>query len=91
MKIYDYKKGPFGQELIERDFNFLDYVYQLLNLLEHNYKKISVIVPNYNYEKYLPERVKSILNQTYPLYELIFLDDASTDNSVSIFEKAALK
>ncbi|MEQ6001674.1 glycosyltransferase family 2 protein, partial [Bacillus amyloliquefaciens] len=50
-------------------------------------KKISVIVPNYNYEKYLPERVKSILNQTYPLYELIFLDDASTDNSVSIFEK----
>ncbi len=56
-------------------------------MLEHNYKKISVIVPNYNYEKYLPERVKSILNQTYPLYELIFLDDASTDNSVSIFEK----
>ncbi|MDA1570858.1 glycosyltransferase family 2 protein, partial [Bacillus cereus] len=94
-KIYEFigdedlrlQKGTFGQELIEKDFNFLDYVYQLLNLLEHNYKKISVIVPNYNYEKYLPERVKSILNQTYPLYELIFLDDASTDNSVSIFEK----
>lgn len=94
-KIYEFiededlrlQKGSFGQELIEKDFNFLHYIYQLLNLLEHNYKKISVIVPNYNYEKYLPDRVKSILNQTYPLYELIFLDDASTDNSVSIFEK----
>ncbi|MEH0980699.1 glycosyltransferase [Bacillus mobilis] len=81
------QKGSFGQELIEKDFNFLHYIYQLLNLLEHNYKKISVIVPNYNYEKYLPDRIKSIFSQTYPLYELIFLDDASTDNSVSIFEK----
>ncbi|MDP7993290.1 glycosyltransferase [Bacillus sp. MHSD_36] len=81
------QKGSFGQELIEKDFNFLHYIYQLLNLLDHNYKKISVIIPNYNYEKYLPDRVKSILNQTYPLYELIFLDDASTDNSVSTFEQ----
>ncbi|PHD65692.1 glycosyl transferase [Bacillus toyonensis] len=81
------QKGSFGQELIEKNFNFLNYIYQLLALLEHNYKKISVIVPNYNYEHYLPDRVRSILNQTYPLYELIFLDDASTDNSVSTFEK----
>ncbi len=87
MKIYDYRKGPLAKNLLKKDFNFLHYVYQLLNLLEHNYKKISVIIPNYNYEKYLPERVTSILNQTYPLYELIFLDDASTDNSVSTFEK----
>ncbi|MGH0681008.1 glycosyltransferase [Bacillus luti] len=85
------QKGSFGQELIEKNFNFLNYIYQLLALLEHNYKKISVIVPNYNYENYLPDRVRSILNQTYPLYELIFLDDASTDNSVSTFEKLLLK
>ncbi|MCZ2970878.1 glycosyltransferase, partial [Acinetobacter baumannii] len=83
-KIYEFihdeglrlQKGSFGQELIEKNFNFLNYIYQLLDLLEHNYKKISVIIPNYNYEKYLPARIKSILNQTYPLYELIFLDDA---------------
>ncbi|MBF7150867.1 glycosyltransferase [Bacillus toyonensis] len=85
------QKGSFGQELIEKNFNFLNYIYQLLALLEHNYKKISVIVPNYNYEHYLPDRVRSILNQTYPLYELIFLDDASTDNSVSTFEKLLSK
>lgn len=47
------------------------------------FKKVSVIVPNYNYEKYIAERLYSIINQTYPIFELIVLDDASTDNSVS--------
>ena len=76
---------------LSKNFNFLNYIYELLDLLEHNYKKISVIIPNYNYEKYLPDRIKSILNQTYPLYELIFLDDASTDHSVSTFKKSLSK
>ena len=39
--------------------------------------KISVIVPNYNYERFLKERIDSILLQTVPIYELILLDDAS--------------
>lgn len=45
-------------------------------------KKVSVIVPNYNYAKYLKKRIESILRQDYPIYELIVLDDASTDNSL---------
>ncbi len=49
-------------------------------------KKISVIVPNYNYDKYIIGRIKSILKQTYPIYELIVLDDASSDRSVEIIE-----
>ena len=52
-----------------------------------NLKKVSVIVPNYNYEKYLKERIDSIINQTYPIYEIIILDDASTDNSVNLIKK----
>lgn len=48
-----------------------------------NYKpKISVIVPNYNHEKYIIERLDSILKQSYKNIELIILDDNSTDNSV---------
>lgn len=70
------------QKLIEEKFNFTDYVYRLLALLGHEFKKVSVIIPNYNYEKYLKLRINSILKQTYPIYEIIFLDDASTDNSV---------
>ncbi len=49
--------------------------------------QISVILPNYNYAKYLSRRIESILNQTYTDFELIILDDASTDNSREVIEK----
>lgn len=45
---------------------------------------VSVIVPNYNYAAYLPERLNSILSQTVLPREIIFIDDASEDNSVEI-------
>lgn len=50
-------------------------------------KKISVIVPNYNNEKYLEKCINSIVNQKYDNLEVIVIDDGSTDNSVSIIEK----
>ena len=49
--------------------------------------RVSVIVPNYNYAIYLEERMESILSQTYEDYEIILLDDKSTDNSVEIINK----
>lgn len=48
--------------------------------------KVSVIVPNYNHALFLEERLTSIFNQTFQDFEVILLDDASTDNSVSILE-----
>ena len=50
-------------------------------------KTISVIVPNYNYADFIIERLDSILFQTYPISELIILDDASTDDSVEVITK----
>ena len=47
---------------------------------------MSVIVPNYNHASFLKQRVDSILNQTYQDFELIILDDCSTDNSREIIE-----
>lgn len=44
--------------------------------------KIGIIVPNCNYEHTLEKCLKSILNQTYTNYEIIFVDDMSTDNSL---------
>ena len=47
---------------------------------------ISVIVPNYNHAPYLKKRIDSILTQTYQDFELIILDDCSTDNSRDIID-----
>lgn len=53
-------------------------------------KKVSVIVPNYNYGRYIKKRIRSILRQTYPIYELIILDDDSTDGSKEIIKNIVL-
>ena len=45
---------------------------------------ISVIVPNFNHADFLDQRIQSVLNQTYQNFELILLDDSSTDNSKEI-------
>ncbi|RYY07003.1 MAG: glycosyltransferase family 2 protein [Sphingobacteriaceae bacterium] len=45
---------------------------------------ISVIIPNYNHARFLNQRIDSILNQTYQNFEIIILDDCSTDESRSI-------
>ena len=50
-------------------------------------KKISVIIPNYNEEKYIEECLQSLLAQTFDEFEIIIVDDGSTDNSVSIIKK----
>ena len=48
--------------------------------------EISVIVPNYNHAQYLQQRLDSILEQTFQDFEVIILDDCSTDNSKDIIE-----
>lgn len=48
--------------------------------------KLGIIIPNYNYEEHLQKCLDSILNQTYRNYEVIFVDDCSTDNSVKLAE-----
>lgn len=45
---------------------------------------VSIIVPVYNAEKYLDECIESILNQSYTNYELLLVDDGSTDKSAAI-------
>jgi len=48
---------------------------------------VSVILPNYNHARYLPDRINSILDQTFHDFELIILDDCSTDNSREVIEQ----
>lgn len=69
---------------MKADFQFDDYCFDLLRMHHKDLVKISVIVPNYNYAKYLSGRLVSIFDQTYPVFEIIFLDDCSTDDSLAL-------
>ena len=48
---------------------------------------VSVIIPNYNHSHFLKQRIESVLNQTCQDFEIIILDDCSTDNSVRVIEE----
>ena len=48
---------------------------------------ISIIIPVYNIEKYISNSIKSIINQTDKDFEVIIIDDGSTDNSIAIAQK----
>ncbi len=47
---------------------------------------LSIIIPTYNAEKFISQAIQSILDQTYNNFELIIINDASTDNTKSIIE-----
>ena len=50
-------------------------------------KKISIIIPNYNNERFITKCLYSVINQDYPNIEIIVVDDGSTDKSVDIIRK----
>ena len=77
-----------SRKIISEEFSFRKYAISLLTT-SPEYQKVSVVVPNYNYAHYLEERIDSIVSQNYPLWEIILLDDASTDGSIEILQNAA--
>ena len=50
-------------------------------------KKVSIVLPTYNGEKFIRESIESIINQTYKYWELIIVDDGSTDNTPVIIKE----
>lgn len=71
-----------------RTISMRQYLLDLLNAVT-GFVRVSVVVPNYNYEKHLMQRLQSIADQTYPIYEVIILDDASTDSSREVIDRWA--
>jgi len=56
-----------------------------------NQPLVSLLMANYNNGAYIEEAIKSVLNQTYTNWEIIIVDDASTDNSLMVIEQIANK
>ncbi len=49
--------------------------------------KVTVYITNYNYGEYIEQSIQSILDQTYKNFELLIIDDGSTDDSKNVIEK----
>lgn len=62
----------------------------MLNSTSENSKSlVSVVMCTYNGEQFVEQQIRSIISQTYPIYELLVFDDSSTDNTVSIVSAIA--
>lgn len=86
-RAYD---GTIGQEIVAQELTIaatgpqlLDHIRRAAGLKPH----VTVVVPNYNCAPYLEERLSSIDRQSFQDFELILLDDKSTDESLPILER----
>ncbi|UFN50973.1 FkbM family methyltransferase [Roseomonas sp. OT10] len=77
--------GKAGERIVEDRLRFPAYVRDLTALAAPPHE-VTAIVPNYNYARYLPERLRSIWAQGHRVSEIIVLDDASSDDSLSVLE-----
>jgi len=87
---YD-KKGilssPYLEELLAlREKRHTDRQKKVWAILEKQAALISVVIPCYNYGRYLRETVESVLAQTYRFYEIIIVNDGSTDDTNQVAE-----
>ena len=88
--------GREGREIIRGRFTWPRLMDEIIGMLEADYGyrpaqqlKVSAIVPNYRHAPYLEERLRSIFEQTVRPHEIIFLDDASPDDSVDVARRLA--
>jgi len=78
--------GEQGRMLVDARFSFRTYLMDLLALGGRAMPRVSVVVPNYNYARFLEARLRSVTGQTLPVYEIIVLDDASADGSLDVLQ-----
>ena len=79
--------GAEGRRFVVEHRDFRHYAFDLLDLLGLHLPRVSVVVPNYNYARYLEGRIRSVAAQTVAPFEIIVLDDASTDGSLVELER----
>lgn len=85
--VFSGKLGNEGQQYLDKYLGFRPYLFDLCEWLGIRQTKVSVIVPNFNYAQYIEARLTSVAVQTLPYFELIILDDASTDGGLEKVEK----
>ena len=76
---------------VETHCQFDDYCFDLLQLVHPNLQKVSVAIPSSNSANHLEQRLVSIFSQSYPLFEIALIDNASNDDSVDVARRIASK
>lgn len=71
---------PFSYFLINKDW-FKKFI------KPKSIRNVTAVIPNYNYAHYLHQRILSVVTQTYPVTELIILDDCSKDDSIKVIKQ----
>lgn len=90
--VYDCLKRIMTKNVIKKGITIDSLVKAAINnQTQKEIINISVVIPNYNYEKFLIERIYSILNQKVKIGELIILDDCSKDNSRQLIKRITSK
>lgn len=79
--------GKAGARCVDDRFAFREYVFDLCDLMGIQIPRVSVVVPNFNYQNFIRDRLDTIIDQTVPIFELILLDDASTDDSLRVIQE----
>ncbi len=74
------------KDLIKTEYQFDKYCHALLSRLCPDLQSVTILLPNYNYERYLADRLDTVFRQTYPVLEVLVMDDASTDQSVDVIQ-----
>jgi len=80
------EKALYRKQLMAERYYFPDYCADVLDFVHPQRKRVSIVVPNYNYAHYMEVRLQSIFQQTYSVYEIIVLDDCSKDDSLKAIE-----
>ncbi len=70
-------------EIASKRFNSAAYAASMLAIVRPDLRRIAIVIPNYNYGRYLPQRLGSVFGQTYPVASVALIDDASTDDSLA--------
>ncbi|TCH99677.1 glycosyltransferase [Roseococcus sp. SYP-B2431] len=83
------RAGEAAEALVARRHDFGRYADRLAELALRAASPVTAVVPNYNYARYLEERIRSIAAQTRKVAEIIVLDDGSTDESWEVIGRLA--
>jgi len=77
------------RNLVAERFDWSSYVRELTGLALPAMAQVSAVVPNYNYARYMQDRLGTIFAQTHPVREVIVLDDCSSDDSLTVIPEVA--